>query len=179
MAVNIPIWNGSSSFTTGSTPYGFYDNDVDFVGDIDGAAKWAAHRLGYPINDVELQDVHFYAAFEEAVNEYGYWLNTYQSIDNLMSLLGATVDSSVTQTFVKPTLQSAFNLSTQYANAAGVGGTLVHYTGSISVKKGQQVYDLKTYNSMSLETGSFSNDKFVFSLENIFFIKSYVIKENV
>jgi hypothetical protein len=161
MAVNIPIWEGSSSFATGSTPYGFYDSDVDFTTEVDGAAKWAAQRLGYPINDVELQDIHFYAAFEEAVNEYGYWVNTYQSIDNLMNLQGATTSTNVSQKFVSPSLQSVFNLSTQYANAAGIGGTLVHYTGSISVKRGQQVYDLKSYDSMSLETGSFATDQFI------------------
>jgi hypothetical protein len=161
MAVNIPIWEGSSSFATGSTPYGFYDSDVDFTTEVDGAAKWAAQRLGYPINDVELQDIHFYAAFEEAVNEYGYWVNTYQSIDNLMNLQGATTSTNVSQKFISPSLQSVFNLSTQYANAAGIGGTLVHYTGSISVKRGQQVYDLKSYDSMSLETGSFATDQFI------------------
>lgn len=161
MAVNIPIWEGSSSFSAGATPYGFYDADIDFINEVDSAAKWAAQRLGYPINDVELQDIHFYAAFEEAIIEYGYWVNTYQGIDNLMNLQGASTTSSVTQKFVTPSLQSVFNLSTQYANAAGIGGTLVHYTGSIAIKKGQQVYDLKSYPDMTLETGSFSTDTFV------------------
>ena len=28
MAVNIPIWPGSSSFSEGSTPFGYYDTDI-------------------------------------------------------------------------------------------------------------------------------------------------------
>ena len=73
MAVNIPIWPGSSSFFPGSgqTPFGFYDNDIEFAAEADQLADWCAKRLGYPIVDVELQDLNFYAAFEEAVSEYG------------------------------------------------------------------------------------------------------------
>ena len=33
MAVNIPIWPGSSSFTSGDTPFGHYDSDSDFIKD--------------------------------------------------------------------------------------------------------------------------------------------------
>jgi len=68
--VEIPIWPGSSSFTTGSTPFGTFDSDSVFQSDIDAFADWCAKRLGYPIVDVELQDVNFYACFEEAVYEY-------------------------------------------------------------------------------------------------------------
>jgi len=65
--VEIPIWPGSSSFTTGSTPFGTFDSDAEFQTDADSFADWCAKRLGYPIVDVELQDVNFYTCFEEAV----------------------------------------------------------------------------------------------------------------
>ena len=32
---NIPIWEGSSSFDPGKTPFGFYDNDFQFQTDAD------------------------------------------------------------------------------------------------------------------------------------------------
>jgi hypothetical protein len=76
---NIPIWPGSSSFAavsasyyntppTGSspTPFGFYDNDTEFQSDADKVANFCARRLGYPIENVELQDLNFWTAFEEA-----------------------------------------------------------------------------------------------------------------
>ena len=33
---NTPIWPGSSSFFPGETPFGFYDNDIDFQTDAQG-----------------------------------------------------------------------------------------------------------------------------------------------
>ncbi len=68
---NIPIWPGSSSFATGSTPFGFYDNDTTFQTDADKFALFSSRRLGYPLVDVELQDLNFYAAFEHATTVSG------------------------------------------------------------------------------------------------------------
>ena len=56
-SVNKPIWPGSSSFTAGSTPFGYFDNDAQFQNDVDSFAKFAAQTLGYPIMDVELVDL--------------------------------------------------------------------------------------------------------------------------
>ena len=67
---NKPIWPGSSSFTTGDTPFGFFDNDTLFQQQADSFAKHAAQNVGYPIMDVELLDINFYNAFESAVIEY-------------------------------------------------------------------------------------------------------------
>ena len=56
----INIWPGSSSFSPGDTPFGFYDDDAQFVTASDQVATWCAQRLGYPLTDVELQDINFY-----------------------------------------------------------------------------------------------------------------------
>ena len=37
--MNIPIWTGTSTFAVGQTPFGFYDNDVDFKNDADKVAN--------------------------------------------------------------------------------------------------------------------------------------------
>ena len=52
---NIAIWNGSSTFNSGSTPFGFYDTDPTFAADADKVARFCAARLVYPLMDVELQ----------------------------------------------------------------------------------------------------------------------------
>ena len=57
MAVNISIYPGSSSFFPGKTPFGWFDNDYDFQVDADSVTKWSALRLGYPLVDIELQDI--------------------------------------------------------------------------------------------------------------------------
>ena len=52
------IWIGSSSFSSGNSPYGFYDSDTEFSGSgnhsVDKFSDWAARRLGYPIVDIEM-----------------------------------------------------------------------------------------------------------------------------
>jgi len=88
--MNIPIWPGSSSFAIGQTPFGFYDDDLQFQQDADKFATFASRRLGYPIVDIELQDINFYAAFEEAVTTYGNELFAYQAAENFLSFQGAS-----------------------------------------------------------------------------------------
>ena len=68
---NKSIWDGTSTFVSGQTPFGFYDSDNEFSVDADKVAKFCATRLGYPLMDVELQSGSFYACFEEAVTVYG------------------------------------------------------------------------------------------------------------
>ena len=79
----IPIWPGSSSFATvtNPTPFALYDADTSFITDADNISDWCAKRLGYPLVDIELQDVNFYACFEEAINEYGAQLYNFQIIN--------------------------------------------------------------------------------------------------
>ena len=86
---NVQIWPGSSSFFPGDTPFGFYDNDQDFRVDADKVSNFCATRLGYPLMDVELQDISFYAAFEEAVTTYGNELYAYKVRENYLSLEGS------------------------------------------------------------------------------------------
>ena len=68
---NIPIWNNNPGPVWGNTPYGFYDNDQNFQQEAPLFATWSARRLGYPIVNVELQDINFYACLEEAITAYG------------------------------------------------------------------------------------------------------------
>ena len=76
--MNIPIWTGTSNFTIGQTPFGFYDTNTDFQTDSDKVANFCARRLGYPLADVELQSGSFYTAFEEAITTYGNELYAYK-----------------------------------------------------------------------------------------------------
>ena len=93
--MNIPIWPGSSSFFPGETPFGFYDYDYQFQQDADKVARFCALRLGYPIENVELQATNFYTAFEEAITVYGNELYAYQLRDNYLTLEGASTSSRI------------------------------------------------------------------------------------
>ena len=136
------IWAGSSSFSSGDTPWGLYDSDSDFSNDVDKFADWCARRLGYPIMSVELQSGSFYACFEESVTEYSAQVNQFNIKDNLLHLTGQATGSNVTHKKITPTLGRSVFLSKQYGTEAGVGGNVDIKKGSISIGSGSQEYDL-------------------------------------
>ena len=143
--MNIPIYPGSSSFFPGNTPFGFYDNDYQFQIDADKVTTFVARRLGYPIMEVELQDLNFYAAFEEAVTTYGNELYAYQVRDNMLSLEGAPTSSNLNNALITPNMGAIVRLSQQYASEAGAGGNITYYSGALALTPGVQEYDLGTW----------------------------------
>ena len=149
MAV-IPIYPGSSSFFPGDTPFGFYDNQIDFQTDADRVVTYVSRRLGYPIMDVELQDLNFYAAFEDAVTTYGNELYAYKVRENYLSIEGSPTASNLNHELITPNFASVVRYTEQYGEEAGTGGTTPWYSGSIPITAGIQDYDLKTWASESL-----------------------------
>jgi len=144
---NIPIWPGSSSFHPGDTPFGFYDYNPDFQRDADKVAKFCALRLGYPIENVELQDLNFYTAFEEAVTVYSNELFAYKQREDYLSLEGSPyaykdTNVDIQDAVITPNLQTIVNLSEQYGTWAGVGGNVDWYSGSIALTSSVQDYNL-------------------------------------
>ena len=135
----IPIWPGSASFAqvsssyyvTGSwpppTPFGFYDNDSQFKTDANKVSNFCALHLGYPIENIELQDINFFAAFEEAVTVYGNELYAFQLRDNYLSLEGASDRIDVNNSVFTPTMATVVRLSQQYGEEAGAGGNVTWY----------------------------------------------------
>jgi hypothetical protein len=148
-----PIWPGSSSFSSGDTPWGFYDTDNEFTASADKFANWAAKRLGYPIMAIEMQDVQFYTCFEESVSEYSSQVNQFNIRDNLLHLQGQPTGSNVTHKKVSPTFGRAIQLSEQYGTEATVGGRVDLKKGSITVNSGSQEYDLNELYASVSESG--------------------------
>ena len=160
---NIPIWPGSSSFaiTNSPTPFGFYDDDQDFVSDADKVSQWCAQRLGYPLVDVELQPINFYSCFEEAVNEYGSQVYTYKIRDNIGKLVGSVTSSNQWDDLNQVNITNDFGTNFQddaIGGDAASGGTYSGagrvYSASLDVKLNKQKYDLIDTNLVSWETGS-------------------------
>ena len=139
-----PIWPGSGSAISASTPFGFYDDDSDFQSDGPKFASWCAKRLGYPITSVELQDTQFYACFEESVTEYSAQVNQFNIKDNLLSLKGQSTSSNLTHKRISNTMGEQIFLSETYGSEAGVGGQTEVYRNKITLISGSQDYDLNT-----------------------------------
>ena len=142
---DIAIWPGSSSFAPGETPFGFYDNDPQFQSDADKVAKFCAQRLGYPIQNVELQDINFYTAFEEAITIYGNELYAYKVRENYLTLEGGDSTIDLNDKIITPNLGNVIRYSEQYGTEAGVGGNVSFYSGSVTMTSGQQDYDLHAW----------------------------------
>lgn len=153
----IPIWPGSASFAqvsasyygTGTwpppTPFGFYDNDIEFQTDANKVSNFCALHLGYPIENVELQEINFFAAFEEAVTVYGNELYAFQLRDNYLSLEGASDRIDVNNSVFTPTMATVVRLSQQYGEEAGAGGNVTWYKGQLLLTPGVQDYDLAAW----------------------------------
>ena len=148
MAV-IPIYPGSSSFFPGDTPFGFYDQQIDFQTDADRVVTYCARRLGYPIMDVELQDLNFYTAFEEAITTYGNELYAFKVRDNYLSIEGSLTSSNLNHELISPNFASVVRYTEQYGEEAGTGGNVTWYSGSLPLNPNQQTYDLKAWASSS------------------------------
>ena len=129
---DIQIWNGSSTFTTGSTPFGFYDTDAQFQIDADKVATYVTHRLGYPLMDVELTSGSIYAAFEEAVTTYGSEVFQYKIRENYLSMEGASTGSAFNNQLIEPTLSRFIQISKNYGTEAEVGGFVTKKTGLLT-----------------------------------------------
>jgi len=150
---NIPIYPGSSSFFPGVTPFGFYDYDYQFQVDADKVTKFCALRLGYPIENVELQDINFYTVFEYAVTTYGNELYAFKVRDNLLNIEGLSTDINLNNAIITPNFANIVRLSQQYGEEAGVGGNITWYSGSIPLTPGVQDYDLSIWAASQNITG--------------------------
>jgi hypothetical protein len=147
--MDIPIWPGSSSFAPGDTPFGFYDAESQFVTASDQVALWCSRRLGYPLVDIELQDVNFYACFEEAVTVYGNEVYLYKIRENYLSLEGNPTGSVLNTEVITPTLGNQIRIAKTYGTEAGSGGNVEYYSGSIPLTAGIQDYDLTAWANAS------------------------------
>ena len=150
---DIQIWNGSSTFSPGQTPNGFYDNDSTFQTDADKVAKYIATRLGYPMLEVELYSGSFYAAFEEAVTAYGNEIYQYKVRENYLSFEGGDSTTIVNDGVLAANLQGTVQIAENYGTEAGVGGNITKYSGSIAVQANKQSYDLAQFRADNNITG--------------------------
>ena len=149
------IYPGSSSFFPGQTPFGIYDDDYVFQEDAPKMALWCARRLGFPIQNVELQDENFYACFEESVSEYSAQVNQFNIRNDLYSLKGRDTGTNYSGKLVEGSiLPHLVQISDAYGTLVGVGGNTEIKKTKITLTEGQQVYDLDTLISAVSESGN-------------------------
>jgi len=142
---NPTIYDGTPIAISGSTPFGYYDLDAQFQSDGPKVANYCARKLGYPVMDVELQDVNFYTCFEEAVSVYSEELYQSKIKDNYLGLEGAPTGSQLNNIVVVPSLNSIVTIADNYGAQIGIGGTIEYYSGSLALTASIQVYDMQQW----------------------------------
>jgi len=152
---NPTIYDGSPGPISGSTPFGFYDNDTEFQSDGPKVANYCARKLGYPVLDVELNDLNIYACFEEAVSIYAEELYQLKIKDNYLSLEGQPTSSLLNTTVISPNLTNLLNIAETYGQPAGVGGFISWKSGSLEFSGSQQNYNLYDWavNTQGMDPG--------------------------
>tara|TARA_R110002051_G_scaffold300131_1_gene367438 strand:+ start:2571 stop:3698 length:1128 start_codon:yes stop_codon:yes gene_type:complete len=139
---NITIYDGSAGTINGNTPFALYDTDLTFQSDGPKVADWCAKRLGYPVTDIEIQDIQFFSCFEEAITEYSSQVNRFNIRENLLNAKGNSTSKNYTHKLIDPNLGRIIALSKQYGSEVGSGGTVDWKSGYFNTVKGTQEYDL-------------------------------------
>lgn len=159
-------WPGSgSAVTTSSVPYGYYLYETGSVSSSIGSfeydcyhsAIWAAKRLGYPIVEIEMIDVNFYACFEEAVNEYGAQVNQFNIRNNLLNLQGMpiTPGMNISGLPVKSSgLQFIIQIAKDYGSYIGIDGYVDIHKVAVPLTASVQTYDLQKIIGDTYASGS-------------------------
>jgi len=133
--------------TLNPTPFGLFDSDGNFQLEADAMVTFVKRKLGDDILSVELTKKQVWACFEESFCEYGSIINQYQARSQLANLLGAPTGSFLSgteQKFPRENLEFMLRRGEPYAMEAGLGGSYNTISGSISLEKNRQDYDIYT-----------------------------------
>jgi len=163
-------WSGSTynaflsaSASAEATPFGIYDNDIDFKNDAPKTSVWVAKRLGHPIVNIELDNPQIWACFEESTSEYSAQINQFNIRNNIDILRGQPKGkiTNYSQTLVDGSyLPTTVRMSQQYGTLAGVGGSTSIKKAYVNLTASVQIYDLMT-SAIDVESGN--NFSLIFS----------------
>tara|TARA_B100000287_G_scaffold434521_1_gene499196 strand:+ start:86 stop:1375 length:1290 start_codon:yes stop_codon:yes gene_type:complete len=168
---------GSTDDVTSALPYGIYTSNTDFISGAADQVAYTYKKLGGDVLDIELTNANVYAAYEEAVLEYSYIINSHQAKNTLSDYLGSMTgtfdhDGELKAGVLSSSLSGAGGLSLKYprfefayarrvaegmAQDAGVGGNVVEYSASVKTVTNQQDYDLDAIIQEAANTGTGAN----------------------
>jgi hypothetical protein len=146
---------GSASEVLSSLAYGVYTSTAFISGAVDQVA-YVYNKLGGNILDLEITTDNVYNAYEEAVLEYSYLINTHQAKNVLSDFLGNTTgsfdqDGELTGSystkanlkFPRFQLGYATHMGRGVSMHAGVGASQQIFSASFDAERDVQDYDLQ------------------------------------
>jgi len=150
--------------TTNPTPFGFFDGETSFQNEADSAIIFVKRKLGDDVLSVELTKKQIWATLEESTLEFSSILNQYQAKSQIVNFLGAPITGSDGEMsgsegkYPRENLDYLSRFAEPYSFEAGVGGSYNMISGSISLKAGQQDYNI--YNTLSGTDGLLFSSSF-------------------
>lgn len=138
------FWPVNSDFVPNdSTAFGYFDTDPVFVSEAPKTAEYIARQLGYDAVEIEITAKQIYTNIELATLKYSELVNNVRLRDRYIGLLGAPTSSVNTNTTPYFSLNFILRLSDAFATEAGAGGRINFYTGSIELREGVQLYNVR------------------------------------
>ncbi len=137
------------------TPFGLFDDDLNFQREADSMTTFVKRKLGDDILSVELTKKQIWACFEESLMEYSAIINENQAKSQISNLLGIPTGSLLSgseQKFPRETVEFMLRRAEPYSVEAGLGGVYTQMSGSIDLQVGQQDYDI--YTTLKDEAGN-------------------------
>ena len=156
-AVILPV-TGTTTDVSGAVPFGIYTASVNFLSGAADQVAYVYKKLGGDVLDIEITADNVYAAYEEAVLEYSYYINMHQGKNVLSSVLGSQTGTfnhngelltgPASSSLYYPRgggfgLSYARRVGDTAATAGGFGGTVPQYSASFAPVKDQQDYDIQ------------------------------------
>lgn len=167
----LPVTGAAGNVAT-TLPFGIYAGSTAFLSGAADQVAYTYKKLGGDVLDIELAEGNVYAAYEEAVLEYSYLVNLFQTKNSLSSYLGSTTGSFNEDGQITSGSLSGSNIALRYprfdygyvrriseglATEAGFGGTTPIYSASVDRVADQQDYNLQTIISASSATDTSSS----------------------
>ena len=167
---SLPATGTHSDVTLTNLPFGYYATDgalydANFVSGAVEQVSYTYRKLGGDVLDIELKTQNVYAAYEEAVLEYSYIVNTHQAKNVLDSLLGRTTGSfdhqgqllsgqtlsgsNIALRFPKFKFGYAKRVGDATSTEVGLGGQQSIYSASFNTTSSVQDYNLQSIISSS------------------------------
>jgi hypothetical protein len=165
-AIVLPVTGTHSNVNsaTNPLPFGIYSSTPFVSGAVDQVA-YTYKKLGGDVLDLEITEFQIYSAYEEAVLEYSYIVNSHQAKNVLSDLLGATTasfdqdgqiesgnslsGSNIELKYPKFNFAYAKTVADGISTEAAIGGTVPIYSASFNMTAAVQDYDLQNIISSS------------------------------
>ena len=162
---------GSTALVAAALPFTIYSTNVSFISGASDQVAYVYKKLGGDVLDIEIKAANVYAAYQEAVLEYSYLINSHQAKNVLSDMLGAATSSfdedgeisagatDASRDFPNFGFAYARRVAEGISTEAGVGGFQTHYSCSFPLEINKQEYNLQSIvqESSSLATSPFYN----------------------